>query len=383
MSNPLSKSSIFLEVIEQLSKNTSISDGDIFEFAKELVHKAAHFLKLSRVNVWMYVERENKLENLIAYDLRDQKLYKEEELFSSDFPVYFNHITRSEIIISPDAQQEPFNEELVDSYLIPNDIQSMLEIPIISGGKLQGIICFEHTGSKREWNHDEQHFALALTQLFTITLETKLKNRYHDELEILLKEKNSLLEETNHRVINNLTIISALTRQELKRSKDEYHRKLFENLLSRTFTLSTLQNILYETNNFHEIDFSLVINNIVAHINDTMGHDKNVELRINLDDTIRVDINNATPCALILNELLTNSYKFAFQKDRKNILDVEFKKENGLFELAIGDNGPGLPLDYKSKGSGFGFIDGLIEQIDGEMIIKTDLKGICTRIRFK
>ncbi len=371
----INRSSIFLEVIESLSKSPYINEGDDLSMAKEILYSATNFLKISRANSWIMNEDSSSLNCLLAYDIKTDLYNSDGELNASDLPYWFNHINRNDIIISSDARKEPFNKELLDSYLIPLNIYSMMEVPILSGGKLKGIVCFENTENLREWSNDEQHFALALTQLLTLTLETKEKNIYRDELEKLVKEKTVLIAEINHRVKNNLAVITALIRAESNRSKDAYHKDLFDNLLSKSISLSTLQSSIYQSHNYKEVNFSEFIKTLISNLNDTYGHNLNVRLNLNLNE-LNVDVLNAIPCSLILNEIFTNAYKYAFKVGKENTLYVDLSiNEVDKIQIIIKDNGPGLTEDYKSIGTGFELIDGLTEQIDGDLEVNTSNQG--------
>lgn len=372
---PLNRSSVFLEVLENLSKSTYISEGDDVAMAKEILYSASHFLKIPRANAWLMNDDETALICLAAYDRNRDDFYSEGVLKAVDIPLYFNHIRRNDIIISFDARKEEFNQELLESYLIPHNIYSMMEVPIILSGEIRGIICFENTDDIRNWNNDEQHFALALTQLLTLTLETKEKNLYRAELEKLVKEKSVLIAEINHRVKNNLAVITALIRAESNRVKDEYHRELFNNILSKSFSLSTLQNAMYQSQNYNQANFSEFIRMLLGNMNDTYGYHKKVQISLDLEE-VNINVSKAIPCSLIINEILTNCYKYAFKEDKDNKLVLELKepKENS-YMIRIEDNGPGLPENYRTKGTGFELIDGLIDQVDGKLDIQTSSAG--------
>ncbi len=372
---PLNRSSVFLEVLENLSKSTYISEGDDVAMAKEILYSASHFLKIPRANAWLMNDDETALICLVAYDRNRDDFYSEGVLKAVDIPLYFNHIRRNDIIISFDARKEEFNQELLESYLIPHNIYSMMEVPIILSGEIRGIICFENTDDIRNWNNDEQHFALALTQLLTLTLETKEKNLYRAELEKLVKEKSVLIAEINHRVKNNLAVITALIRAESNRVKDEYHRELFNNILSKSFSLSTLQNAMYQSQNYNQANFSEFIRMLLGNMNDTYGYHKKVQISLDLEE-VNINVSKAIPCSLIINEILTNCYKYAFKEDKDNKLVLELKepKENS-YMIRIEDNGPGLPENYRTKGTGFELIDGLIDQVDGKLDIQTSSAG--------
>ena len=378
----INRSSIFLEVIEGLSKSVHIGEGNAEAMVKEILFSASHFLKINRVNAWLIDEDFSKLSCLSAYDRTLDTFYDEGVMLKENYPVYFHHISRTDIIISTKAQEESFNSEIVESYLIPKKIFSMMEVPILSGGKFKGIVCFENTNEVRIWTNDEQHFALALTQLLILTLETKEKNIYREELEKLVKEKSVLIAEINHRVKNNLAVITALIRNESFRVKDDFHKELFNNILLKTFSLSTLQHAIYNSQNYQEANFSEFIRTLVANMNDTYGHNLTIKLELDLEE-LNVEIDKAVPCSLIVNEILTNSYKYAFSSNRDNMLSIQLRRNlNQQFELTIKDNGSGLPENYATNGTGFDLMEGLADQIDGVLMVDSTKNGTSIKLIF-
>lgn len=376
-----SRSSIFLEVIESLSKGAFISDGDVEGLAKEILIQASQLLDIDRVNAWLMDAEHSSLQSILSYDRIKNKCLVEPSLSRSDYPNYFEHISKNDIIISPDAQAEKFNQELLEGYLIPLEVRSMMEVPILSGGKLKGIICFEHLGSIREWTNDEQHFALALTQMLTLALETRDKNQYREELEKLVKEKSILIAEINHRVKNNLAIITALIRGESMQAKDEYHRSLFDNVLNKTYSLASLQELMYQSQNYKEVLLNEFIPVIAGNMNQTFGYNRSVEINYKIKDNSFLEVNKAIPLALICNEILTNSFKHAFEPNKNNLMIISISEPiSGKMKLSFKDNGPGLPDKYLKKGTGYELITELADQIDAEIMISSASNGTTIEI---
>ena len=382
LSSPYNRSSLYLEVIEGLSKSVMISEGDIAGMAEEICYRGAHFLKVDRVNIWMVNENETQLNCVKAYNRSKDTFYEEQPLKADEFPNYFNHIRRSELIISENVYDESFNKELVDIYLKPNNIYSMMEIPILSGGKFKGIVCFEQTQKQHSWISHEQHFAIALAHLLTITLEISEKNNYRDQLEKALKEKSTLITEINHRVKNNLSVIIALIKAEGYKAKDDFHEELFKTVLSKVFTLSTLQHSLYDSNDYNHLDLNTFIPQLVSNINSTHGHHLKVDINLSIEPVV-IHADSSIPVSLVLNELLTNAYKYAFNGNQKNRLSIVLKRiREGIVELKVEDNGPGLPENYKTSGSGFELINDLLEQIDAKYEVISNEKGTSIQIEF-
>ena len=378
----LNRSSLFLEVIEGLSKNPNIGDGNVEKMSREILHKSSHFLKVSRVNVWLTNENQPNLKCLLAYQKDTDLFYLESPIDKASCPIYCAHINKNEYIVSSDSRKDPFMQELFTGYLVPNAIYSMIEVPIIMGDKLRGILCFENTGAVRDWTNDEQHFAIALAHLMTLTLENEEKNKYREELEKVVKEKSLLLGEMNHRVKNNLTIINALIKSESYKAKDEFHKALFLNLESKTFALSSLLDFTIEENGENALDWNAFINKLFRNINETYGHNLVVDAKIDLEK-IKIEETKAMPTALILNEVIVNCYKHAFKDSKPNSIHISaHQTELHTTQIEIKDNGPGLPENYDKKGLGFDFINGLCEQIDATLTIKSSSAGTQIKIEF-
>ncbi|MCE2711378.1 MAG: GAF domain-containing protein [Cryomorphaceae bacterium] len=299
-----SRSSVFLEVIEGLSKSPHIHQGNELEMAQKILYSGSQFLKIQRVNAWMMNKEGTALDSLLAYDKLRDEFYKEGPLEREVFPIWFRYMQRNDIIISTDARNEPFNSELVEPYLIPLDIHSMMEVPIISSGQIKGLICFEHTGEIRQWSNDEQHFAIALTQLLTLSLETKEKNSYRDQLEVLVNEKTKLVSDINYRIQNNLSILTAFIRSEIKKAKDEYHISLFENILNKTYSLEMLQTAVSKSTESNRVNIGQYIENMLS----DMQHGKNSSQKIVIQKDLQeiyLSTTHAIPYALLINELLS------------------------------------------------------------------------------
>lgn len=365
-----SRSSVFLEVIESLSKGTFISEGDVQGLAREVLIQASQLLNVDRVNAWTLSGDEKQLDSLLAYDRNRNEFYVESPLLKRDFPYYFEHVSKNDILISSDAQNEPFNRELREVYLMPLNICSMMEVPIISGGKFKGVTCFEHLGNLREWNNDEQHFALALTQLLTLALETRDKNQYREELEKLVKEKSVLIAEINHRVKNNLAIIDGILELNKLRNNTDSLEDFLSDIQTRIKTIALVHEKLYKSETFSTIDIKDYITEIVNYHNRMFISRNNLKADFQTDvgDGIHFTLNRAIPFGLLVSELISNSLKHA---KVPNILRIDIKifVEEDVVFLHFADSGQGLPQGFdisKSKGFGFRLIMNLTKQLKGE-----------------
>ena len=197
-----------------------------------------------------------------------------------------------------------------------------------------------------------------------------------------LKEKTTLLQEIHHRVKNNLQIISSLLN--LQSNKIENQSCLFALQVSmrRINSMALIHEKLYRSENLSSINFTDYIKSLTQHLlksYDNKG--KHIELKFSLDK-IFLGIDSAIPCGLILNELITNSLKHAFLKDRKGKISISFtRSKDKTYTLRVSDNGVGIPesIDYMHSDSlGLTLIRTLADQIEGEAIFENKNGTVCT-----
>ncbi|MEY4604179.1 MAG: hypothetical protein RIT43_1471 [Bacteroidota bacterium] len=365
-----SRSSVFLEVIEGLSKSPHIHQGNEIEMARKILYSGSQFLKIQRVNAWLMNKEGTALNSLLAYDKLRDEYYTEGSLERDVFPVWFRYMQRNDIIISTDARNEPFNKELVEPYLVPLDIYSMMEVPIISSGQIKGLICFEHTGEIRQWSNDEQHFAIALTQLLTLSLETKEKNSYREQLEILVNEKTNLVSEINYRIQNNLSIFTALIRTEMKKAKDEYHTSLFENILNKTYSLEMLQTAVNKSTESNQVNMGQYIETMLSDMQHGKGASKKMIIHTDLQE-MYLSTTQAIPYALLVSELLSVGMRTseATKQNPMNILLSSPNENNRMFSIQYHGKS-----DASYRDDDLELIRNLADQIDGSFSIRENGK---------
>lgn len=223
----------------------------------------------------------------------------------------------------------------------------------------------------------------------TIDSQTKLKKNllvHRDELESSLSEKETLLAEIHHRVKNNLAVISGMLQlQSYKETDEQLQKKLLDSTL-RIKSMANIHEQLYQSNSFSNMDFNDGLKNLVQTIMDTLDNTNNIETVFNLDP-IKLNINQAVPCCLIVNEVLTNSIKHAFNQTDKGLITVTLKKSDKQLHLQIEDDGVGLPdnEDKKETSSlGMELISTLAYQLEAEYSYTSGEsgKGALFEIRF-
>ena len=196
---------------------------------------------------------------------------------------------------------------------------------------------------------------------------TKLKDT-ENELKNSLKEKDLLLKEVHHRVKNNMQIISSLLSLQSSYIEDENVRTLFQESQNRIRSMAMVHEKLYKSENMSKIDFKQYMSDLV----DSLSYNH----RINPDnvkkkmESVLFDVETAIPCGLILNELVTNTFKHAFPNGNIGEITVELCKKGSTVFMKVSDNGIGFPedIDFKNtKSLGLKLVNSLVMQMDGEI----------------
>lgn len=221
---------------------------------------------------------------------------------------------------------------------------------------------------------------LLLTALFIAFKNNRRKN-------ILLKKQNEekgfLLKEIHHRVKNNLEIVSSLLLLQSAKLDDEAAIGAMQESQNRVQSMSIIHQRLYQGENLATIEMKDYFINLGNHVLDAFGVQKRVIFKCAMD-RLNLDVDTAVPLGLIVNELLTNTMKYAFPDEQKGKVNISLTtKDAEIMELRVTDNGVGKN-NVTIQGSGFGtqLINLLVKQLDGTLEYHTD-KGTVVAIQFK
>lgn len=205
------------------------------------------------------------------------------------------------------------------------------------------------------------------------------------QLEQSLAEKETLLKEIHHRVKNNLQIISGLLEKQARNTSDEAAKKLMKEGQDRVFSMALVHQNLYQSENLSAIEIKSYLEVLTKNIAATQAPaDKQIQVQLNVDDA-RLDIDMAIPVALILNELITNCFKYAFTGRASGLIQVDFQQKANEFLLKVRDNGIGLDPDFdlsKSKSLGLNLVQGLVRQLDGRFNFSSTDAGAVFEVQF-
>ncbi len=173
---------------------------------------------------------------------------------------------------------------------------------------------------------------------------------------ISLREKETLLREIHHRVKNNMQIIISLLKLQDFKTDDPRVHEIIRDCRSRIYSMAVIHEKLYLTDDLTSIRLGDYIRDIAYRVmNEFDGEGSLVHLSLQGDETIQVDIDIGIPLGLMMNELITNSMKYAFERGEEGDIRIVIRRTDGNLVVEVADSGPGLmarlvlPLELSSS----------------------------------
>lgn len=205
--------------------------------------------------------------------------------------------------------------------------------------------------------------SLFLYFLFTKYKEQKLK------LTRLLEEKEYLIKEIHHRVKNNLQIISSLLQLQSRHLDEPHAIEALNDGESRVKSMAIIHQHLYTEDNLNQVNITSYIDNLITNLKSSY-QSPDVEVLFHQDiEDIALDVGDMIPIGLIVNELITNSLKYAFNDRDKGNIWISIKPEQSGLKIEIKDDGVGMNPKQVSKGFGTRLIKAFIRKLDATMDI--------------
>ncbi len=190
-----------------------------------------------------------------------------------------------------------------------------------------------------------------------------------EKIKTSLHEKEILLKEIHHRVKNNLQVISSLLNLQSGYIENQQTLEIFKDSQHRVRSMALIHEKLYQSDNLARIDFGDYIQNLATYLfHSYRSGNGGITLNIQTDDVF-LGIDEAVPCGLILNELISNSLKHAFPNGNTGEIKIELTvHDDRQLTLGVGDNGVGLPPEFDIEDTdslGLQLVDTLVDQLDG------------------
>ncbi|MEO5356588.1 MAG: response regulator [Nitrospirae bacterium YQR-1] len=220
-----------------------------------------------------------------------------------------------------------------------------------------------------------------------VTLKMALYKHKMEKWRKSAEYKDMLLKEIHHRVKNNFQIITSLLSLQSESMTDEKLRNIFIDSYNRIRTMSMIHTKLYQSSDLSTFDFAEYAAELCSELVNSYEIHSNPPL-IKLDVNIKkVDLSIAIPCGLIINEIVSNSMKYAFSGGKQGTIFVGFNEDDrGNYILIVGDNGIGIPKDFdlsKAKSLGMQLVHDLMKRkLRGTIEIETE-NGTTYKMVFK
>ncbi len=252
-------------------------------------------------------------------------------------------------------------------------------------------------GYTRNWILGGMGFLLTILALMFYNyrikqrINKKLENQKREigeqniSLRHLVNEKEWLLKEIHHRVKNNLQIVMSLLNSQSAFIDNEPALTAIHDSQHRVHAMSLIHQKLYNSENVSSINISIYIHELVSYLSDSFNIGQRVRFMFAIEP-IEIDVSQAVPLGLILNEAITNSIKYAFPDGRNGVISISLSHaDSGHCLLIISDNGIGIPFQFNNKkpGSlGMTLMEGLSEDLAGTFSIENS-QGTTIRIYFE
>jgi len=201
------------------------------------------------------------------------------------------------------------------------------------------------------------------------------RKKIEEKLNASVAEKEFLVKEIHHRVKNNLQIISSLLNLQADSIADQEVKEKYKESIGRIKSMAIIHELLYRSKNLSEIKIKDYLEELVSFISDTYNLGKRIQ--VNLDVNVKhkiINLDKAIPCGIIINELMSNAFKYAFENGKSGTIKIKFLETDHHYNLVVSDNGIGLPAKMDPKNTdtlGLQLVNSLVGQLGGSMNIKT------------
>ncbi|MBV9119472.1 MAG: GAF domain-containing protein [Chloroflexi bacterium] len=330
-----------------------------------LVDKLADLLQLRRCALFMLDEESLELVphepvyGISGGESLDLRIPLPEDELTQRFwqsrePVYYNDVN---VAVDEDAAhiREWFGHLRPRSVIVQTIWVGQQPVGIIFG--------FDKRDGSNFGAEDSRLIAILATQASVAINNSRL----FDQVQLDLDVKTALLQEINHRVRNNLASIVGLLSMELMRSNESQAKAVLINSINRVKSIGQVHSMLSE-DSFGAVDFQSIAEAIVAFVTASWSSGRKVEVEVG-GDPVELDPKRASSLALVVNELITNSLKYAFADEVEGRVEIRSRVLDGEVTVVVRDNGCGLPAEFAPERTGS------LGMRIVRNLVRTDLKG--------
>jgi two-component sensor histidine kinase len=208
---------------------------------------------------------------------------------------------------------------------------------------------------------------MAIISLIILMISNSEKSRSKELIEKKNKENELLLKELHHRVKNNLQIIYSLINLQKRRIDSPALHQSLSMVQNRIKTMSLVHQNLHENENFKEVNLEAYIKTIADYLKLLyLNEDKEITIQFTVESSIQIIMDRAITIGLLINEIVSNSMKYAFKGRAEGLITIDVQKLHNGYQMSISDNGIGFSNELAhSKSLGLYLIENLVKQLQG------------------
>jgi two-component sensor histidine kinase len=203
--------------------------------------------------------------------------------------------------------------------------------------------------------------------------ETRMAQFFFDITARKLAEirQAELFDELNHRVKNNLTLVSGLLQMQARGALNATVREQLTKAADRVHSIAQVHAALYRGASSHDVDFGGYLQDLCAGLSKSLFSDDRIAIEV-AAETVSLAVDTALPLGMVVNELVTNAVKYAYPEPERGVIRVRFVRENEGLLLSVSDKGPGLPQKAEKPNGALGMklVTSLVAQVQGELRVR-------------
>jgi two-component sensor histidine kinase/PAS domain-containing protein len=257
-----------------------------------------------------------------------------------------------------------------------------LGVPLKIEGQTIGVLVVQTYTEGVRYGEEDKNMLMFVSTQVAMAIRRK---QAEEQIKASLREKEVLFREIHHRVKNNMQVMSSLINLQARYITNQEAIEVLKESQSRIRSMALVHEKLYKSKYPAKINIDDYLKSLALHLFNTYKIDRNlIHLKFDIENVF-LNVDTATPCGLIVNELISNSLKYAFPEGRKGEISIELHPgEDRKFELVVRDDGLGFPENIEFRQTetlGMQLVNMLVAQLEGSIELMKE-KGTAFKITF-